>query len=74
MPECCAEFGCTNLHKKGSNISFHRVPLERPDLLERWLETSAEAFSSTYSLPRTPYSKADHQSKKNTKKKNGARC
>ncbi|XP_045465513.1 peroxynitrite isomerase THAP4-like [Harmonia axyridis] len=33
---CCA-FGCSNDHKKGSNIHFFRFPFKNPELLNKWI-------------------------------------
>ncbi|XP_050064269.1 THAP domain-containing protein 1-like [Aphis gossypii] len=33
----CSSYGCTNRRKKGCGIQFHRFPLKRPSVLEKWI-------------------------------------
>ena len=38
MVTSCIAYCCTNRAKKGSGISFHRVPIKGPDLLKKWIQ------------------------------------
>ena len=38
MVTSCIAYGCTNRVKKGSDISFHRFPIKRLDLLQKWIQ------------------------------------
>ena len=38
MVTSCVAYGCTNRMKKGGNISFHRFPHNKPDLLQKWVQ------------------------------------
>ena len=38
MVTSCVAYGCTNRMKKGENISFHRFPHNKPDLLQKWVQ------------------------------------
>ncbi|VVC30902.1 Hypothetical protein CINCED_3A012609 [Cinara cedri] len=37
MVDSCSSFGCTNVRQSGSNIQFHQFPLNRPDVLKKWI-------------------------------------
>ncbi|KAK6188535.1 hypothetical protein SNE40_004693 [Patella caerulea] len=46
MPESCCCFGCFNVRQKGSGLSFHKFPLQNPELVNKWLiKISRENFS-----------------------------
>uniref|UniRef100_A0A2S2NZV2 THAP domain-containing protein 9 n=1 Tax=Schizaphis graminum TaxID=13262 RepID=A0A2S2NZV2_SCHGA len=34
----CAAFGCTNRQFKGNTIQFHRFPLKRTEVLQKWIK------------------------------------
>jgi hypothetical protein len=36
MVKSCSAYGCTNKHDKTSNISFHKFPLKRKEICQRW--------------------------------------
>ena len=38
MVTSCVAYGCTNQMKKGGNISFHRFPHSKPELLQKWVQ------------------------------------
>ena len=37
MVTSCKAYGCTNRWKTGSGRSFHRIPVNKPDLLTKWI-------------------------------------
>jgi len=41
MGRCCSAYGCSNSDEKNKKLSlgltFHRFPLQRPDILKAWL-------------------------------------
>lgn len=37
MVVSCSSYGCTNRRQKGSSIQFHRFPLNRPEILNKWI-------------------------------------
>ena len=37
MVTSCEAYGCTNRWKTGSGRSFHRIPVNKPDLLTKWI-------------------------------------
>ena len=37
MVTSCEAYGCTNRWKTGSGHSFHRIPVNKPDLLTKWI-------------------------------------
>ena len=38
MVNSCVAIDCTNKVKAGSGISFHRFPLKKPELLQKWIQ------------------------------------
>ena len=37
MVQSCSAFACQNRFEKGSGKSFHQFPLDKPELLKKWL-------------------------------------
>ncbi|MBN3276622.1 THAP1 protein, partial [Polyodon spathula] len=37
MVQSCSAYGCKNRYHKDKNISFHKFPLARPDVCEKWV-------------------------------------
>lgn len=37
MPRWCIAYGCNNSYGKGNTTSWHRLPLDDPELLSKWL-------------------------------------
>ncbi|XP_039615634.1 THAP domain-containing protein 1 [Polypterus senegalus] len=37
MVQSCSAYGCKNRYHKDKNISFHKFPLARPDVCDKWV-------------------------------------
>lgn len=37
MVQTCSAYGCKNRYNKDKDISFHKFPLARPDVCEKWV-------------------------------------
>ncbi|XP_069774708.1 THAP domain-containing protein 3 isoform X2 [Narcine bancroftii] len=44
MPKSCAAYNCTNRYSsKNKELTFHRFPFSKPDLLKRWMNNVGRA-------------------------------
>uniref|UniRef100_A0A3B3ZIY8 THAP domain-containing protein 1 n=1 Tax=Periophthalmus magnuspinnatus TaxID=409849 RepID=A0A3B3ZIY8_9GOBI len=37
MVQTCSAYGCKNRYHKDKEISFHKFPLARPDICDKWV-------------------------------------
>ena len=40
MVNFCAVLGCSNRSDRDTNVSYHRLPINKPALLKQWIHNS----------------------------------